>query len=128
MKNFLRKLKVENYQVNTSSKLILLREPLLHSKHFYNQKTKMVNKHIKFYQLNLYDTSTKRLPENLKSWIIPDIIIYKHLVTSHWRGQKHNIRNPKSTNTCELSASCLPTHEITAEQPNMIRYTTELTT
>lgn len=58
---------VENYQVNTSSKLILLREPLLHSKHFYNQKTKMVNKHIKFYQLNLYDTSTKRLPENLKS-------------------------------------------------------------
>lgn len=66
MKNFLRKLQVENYQVNTSSKLILLREPL-HSKHFYNQKTKMVNKHIKFYQLNLYDTSTKRLPENLKS-------------------------------------------------------------
>lgn len=63
----------------------------------------MVNKYIKFYRLNLYDTSTKKLPENLKSWIIPDINIYKHLVTSHWRNKKKIQENPKSTSTCDLS-------------------------
>lgn len=80
-------------------------QPLLW-KHFYNQKTKMVNKYIKFYQLNLYDTSTKKLPENLKSWVIHDINIYKHLVTSHWR--KGSKKQYKKTVRAQALVNCLP--------------------
>lgn len=67
----------------------------------------MVSKYIKFYQLNLYDTSTKKLPENLKSWIIPDINIYKYLVTSHWRKGSKIQEKFKSLSTCELTVRSL---------------------
>lgn len=87
----------------------------------------MINKYIKFYRLNLYDTSTKKLPENLKRLIIPDINIYKHLVTSHRRkGSKKQYK--KILRAQALVKVCLGSaHMITAKAVQHVHnYTADL--